>query len=331
MYRRGTQTSRNAIWTGTSAEAEALWKWAEGTVDEDGKRWLSGKEIEEAASVSGVDMHGALCELMEPEPIRGPRAVLGGRVGTVIQRRELFEERALRRERDWVEMIQVQLRWEDDGTESDWIEVSDLDEPLGEGSAVRHNGRRGTAATEPGERDRIRIRWEEIRREDDYGQFAHPKVSELDVQVSVGREDFVAACAQHPERTTQMFLHLAKAEEKADAAVLEAKIAAVWRWADTIADGELGATELLRLADRVSDEMYDDDDPEKRLEEVCGALGLGAADEAVSIDEEAFAVACRARKNKGAPFPVKEWFAKLGLGLAEERSCLADLCAACGC
>ena len=52
----------------------------------------------------------------------------------------------------------IRVRWEDDGTESpgtwstesDAIKVSDLDEPLGEGSAVRHNGRRGTAAMEPG-------------------------------------------------------------------------------------------------------------------------------------------------------------------------------------
>eukprot|EP01046_Picozoa_sp_COSAG06_P075977 COSAG06_NODE_24013_length_675_cov_0.824653_2_plen_95_part_01 len=81
------------------------------------------------------------------EPVRGPRAVFGGRAGTVMERRE----------QNGVERIQV--RWEDDGTESAWyapgrgyndaIKVSDLDEPLRKGSAVRHDGWRGTAVMEP--------------------------------------------------------------------------------------------------------------------------------------------------------------------------------------
>eukprot|EP01045_Picozoa_sp_COSAG04_P020613 COSAG04_NODE_2126_length_4738_cov_39.131494_2_plen_742_part_00 len=247
-------------------QAEALWKWAEGTTD-DGKRWLSPKETMEMAKAAKMK-GAALCGLLGAEPIRGPRAVLGGRVGTVIRVGESYGDE---------HKGKIRVRWEDDGTESRWhdgyghtncnwpddaIKVSDLDETLGVGSAVRHNGRRGTAATEPGrvgrtddiindimsknngretEPDVIQIRWE-----DDGTLSDRIKVSELEVEVRVGREDFVAACTQHPERTAKMH-----AKGKADAAVLDAKIAAVWRWADTVADGELGPTELQRLADRV--------------------------------------------------------------------------------
>eukprot|EP01043_Picozoa_sp_COSAG02_P110329 COSAG02_NODE_46441_length_343_cov_0.480000_1_plen_88_part_10 len=46
----------------------------------------------------------------------GPRAVLGGRAGTVIERSET--DHMGQRFKDGVERIQV--RWEDDGTESAW-------------------------------------------------------------------------------------------------------------------------------------------------------------------------------------------------------------------
>eukprot|EP01045_Picozoa_sp_COSAG04_P005468 COSAG04_NODE_254_length_18809_cov_8.025869_26_plen_564_part_00 len=264
-------------------QAEALWQWAEGTADEDGKRWLSPKEITQMADFAVME-RDALCELLgsvESGPTCGPRAMLGGRVGTVI--------RVGSDNRD-DEKGQIQVRWEDDGTKSPWvggkdaIKVSDLDEPLGEGSAVRHNGRRGTAAAEPGtdsayiNHNAIQIRWEDDGTVSDW-----INVSEMDVEVSVGREDFVAACTQHPERTAKMhpwalYFTVPRLKEKADAALLEAKIAAVWRWADTVADGELNATELRRLADRV----YSNHQPgwrgssssEKRFQDVCGALGL---------------------------------------------------------
>ena len=42
----------------------------------------------------------------------------------------------------------------------------------------------------------------------------------------------------------------------------------------------------------------------------------------VAVGEEAFTTACRAR--------VSGWFATLRPDLVEERSCIADLCAACG-
>eukprot|EP01045_Picozoa_sp_COSAG04_P038867 COSAG04_NODE_10618_length_763_cov_1.974398_1_plen_216_part_10 len=75
--------------------------------------------------------------------------------------------------------------------------MSDLDEPLGEGSAVRQDGRRGTAVTEPHKGkdgvDFIIIRWDDRTRHT-------VKMSELELQVTVEREDFIAACAEHRNR-----------------------------------------------------------------------------------------------------------------------------------
>ena len=51
-----------------------------------------------------------------------------------------------------------------------------------------------------------------------------------------------------------------------------------------------------------------------------------AADEAVSIDKEAFAAACRADPDR-----TGRLFARLRLKLVEERSCLGDFLAICGC
>eukprot|EP01045_Picozoa_sp_COSAG04_P014294 COSAG04_NODE_1061_length_8505_cov_15.541042_2_plen_1164_part_00 len=163
----------------------------------------------------------------------------------------------------------VQIRWEDDGTESpgpqnewtrswpdDAIKVSDLDEPIGEGSPVRHGGRRGTAVTNPDKYGRIMIRWEDDGTLSDQVPI---KVSELEVEVTVGWEDFATACAEHPERTAKMhvaWLLMTMSEElkrKADTAVLDLQIAAVWRWVDTVGDGNLGPTQLRRLAEHVGD------------------------------------------------------------------------------
>eukprot|EP01045_Picozoa_sp_COSAG04_P002611 COSAG04_NODE_96_length_26486_cov_136.642817_15_plen_1257_part_00 len=276
-------------------QAEALWAWVEegivsdGDPDADGNRvveYFYG-EIQSMAKASEMEPE-ALCELLGArwEAMRGPRAVLGGRGGTVISIRE----------DDGVEKIQV--RWEDDGTKSpgpdgingnwlpDAIKVSDLDESLGnDGSAVRHSdeyegyhGRRGTAATGPDEYDRIMVRWE------DDGTLSDPiEVSQLELEVTVGREGFAAACAEQPESTAKIHAGLLLTttpdlQERADAAVLEAKIAAVWRWADAVEDGDLGATELRRLADRVvTTDRYDRPitDAEGKYKELCLALGLG--------------------------------------------------------
>ena len=124
-----------------------------------------------------------------------------------------------------------------------------------------------------------------------------------------------------------------EAEEAMERGVLEAKSDAGWQWADTVADGELGLTELKRLADRVG-WFYT---AEQKLKEVCDALGLDAADEAVSIDEQAFAIECRAHEpakrapNEDVMQPVERWFTELQLKLVEERSCLDDVLAICGC
>ena len=118
--------------------------------------------------------------------------MLGARAGTVIAvGDDDFEGK-------------IQVRWEDDGTESPWwdrdaerlsddaIKVSDLDEPLGEGTAVRHNGRRGTAAMEPDWDCEIKIRWE-----DDGTLSRLIKVDELvDVpdDFSLAEDGFIALC-----------------------------------------------------------------------------------------------------------------------------------------
>ena len=146
------------------SKIDELWGWAEGTRSGGcmgcrGERFVKHGEIEGMAEAAGMEFK-ALCELLGAEPVRGPRAVLGGRAGTVIEIMSATDER----NEDGVEKIQV--RWEDDGTESPGvyedvaIKVSDLDEPLGEGSAVRCGGRRGTAETEPSYGG-IKIRWED--------------------------------------------------------------------------------------------------------------------------------------------------------------------------
>ena len=98
---------------------------------------------------------------------------------------------------------------------------------------------------DPDRDNEIKIRWADDGSTSDYIKAEEVQVVRTDLEPGVGREAFVAACTQHPERTAKMYGHL-----KADAAVLEAKIAAVWRWADTVADGEIGRTELIRLGDR---------------------------------------------------------------------------------
>ena len=97
------------------------------------------------------------------------------------------------------------------------------------------------------------------------------------------------------------------AQGQISAALLKAKIAAVWRWADTVADGDLGCTELQRLADRV-DMSYAN---------VCGALGLDSETLELRIARDAFVTR--------SPQAVEGWFDKLELELEGSRGCLASL------
>ena len=184
--------------------------------------------------------------------------MLGGRVGTVDLVGRLGELFTV-----W---------WTDDGTESGFISVTDLDEPL-------------TSATNPAQQ----------------------------VEVNVAREDFIAWCTKNSERTEQMYLHIVDAHAKADAAVLEAKIAAVWRWADAAGNGALGPTELRRLADRVGEEY----------EFVAEVLGMDemVAGGAISVEEGEFAVALR--WNAGRP---ERWFKGLGLAPVGGRANRASRC-----
>ena len=68
--------------------------------------------------------------------------------------------------------------------------MSDLDEPLGEGSAVRHNGRRGTAVMEPDRGNDIKIRWEDDGTESPWKRYGNDpyaiKVSDLDEPLGQG-------------------------------------------------------------------------------------------------------------------------------------------------
>eukprot|EP01045_Picozoa_sp_COSAG04_P006034 COSAG04_NODE_290_length_17835_cov_11.494982_9_plen_67_part_00 len=66
---------------------------------------------------------------------------------------------------------------------------------------------------------------------------------------------------------------------------------------------------------------------------MCKTLGLDVDEgAAMAIDEEAFAAACRAQPNDVRERrPVEKWFAELQLKLVEERSCLDDVLATCGC
>ena len=193
------------------------------------------------------------------------------------------------------------------------ITETESDEPLVKGSFVRHDGRLGTATMNPDHDNDIKIEWADDGSES--GWIKAHKVEVVRLEPGVGREAFAAACTRHPERTAKMHAGLPVYE-----AVLEARIGAVWKWADTVADGELGTAELSRLADRVMGSS--DDTDERKFEEVCEALGLDARGEEVTIGEEGFAAACRSL--------VSGWFATLRLDLLEERSCIADLCACCG-
>lgn len=123
----------------------------------------------------------------------------------------------------------------------------------------------------------------------------------------------------------------ADAKETADAVVLEAKIAAVWRWTDAVDDGKLGEVELIRLVERLADgpaktKSQRRDDIRKQVSDVLGlklpSLAIHShKDNRKSIDESAFK--CRCRVN---PDVTKEWFEALELELVEDHGCLYYLC-----
>ena len=116
-------------------------------------------------------------------------------------------------------------------------------------------------------------------------------------------------------------------KETADAVVLEARIAAVWRWADAVDDGELGEVELSRLVERLAEKKSQRrDDVSKQVSDVLGLKLPSVAyhshkDNRKSIDESAFK--CRCRDN---PDVTREWFEALELELEEDHGCLYYLC-----
>ena len=88
----------------------------------------------------------------------------------------------------------------------------------------------------------------------------------------------------YAEKSTQE-----KARRKADKVVLEAKIAAVWRWADAVGDGELGPTELQRLADRVGSNWNQAEGRVSTAEEMLAAEPDAVAGASPRENEEAAA------------------------------------------
>ena len=60
--------------------------------------------------------------------------------------------------------------------------------------------------------------------------------------------------------------------------VLRLKATAVWDWADTVRDGELGHEEIWRLADGV----------DVRVDDMCYQLGVDSTDKSVTITEAQF-------------------------------------------
>jgi hypothetical protein len=133
----------------------------------------------------------------------------------------------------------------------------------------------------------------------------------------------------------------ADAKETAEAVVLEARIAAVWRWADAVGDGELGQVELIRLVERLADDPAKTkaqrrDDVRKHLDVRIGSnldvrknLGLVPPSVAYhshtgnrqSIGESAFKHRCRVN-----PDVTREWFEAMELELVEDHGCLYYLC-----
>lgn len=104
--------------------------------------------------------------------------------------------------------------------------------------------------------------------------------------------------------------------EKGDAAVLQAQILLVWRWADVMEDGQLGPTELRRLADHVGDADFD---AERNYQTICEALGLALES---AIGRDAFVSACCAHEPDPSPYalgsgerPIVDWFDRLQLKL----------------
>jgi hypothetical protein len=126
----------------------------------------------------------------------------------------------------------------------------------------------------------------------------------------------------------------ADAKETADAVVLEAKIDAMWRWADAVGDGELGQVELIRVVERIADDPKNAaqaktktqrrDEVRKQVGEVLGlvfplfAYYTGGRNK---IGESVFKHRCRAN-----PDVAVQWFEAMELELVEDHGCLYYLC-----
>ena len=187
------------------------------------------------------------------------------------------------------------------------------------------------------------------------------------VEVTVLREEFVERIRQQgSDRTEQMHLGLLfkthqHLQEKADGAVLDAKIAAVWDWANILDDEALGRTELTRLADRVGYgvvlalKLQEPPSPGSPVRHR-GTLGTAVTDpsgiikvikvrldgkdevDEIDVDELECDLDQAARVSKASfvetclsnPDKTDEWFRELGLELEQRRGCLGDVCACCG-
>ena len=176
---------------------------------------------------------------------------------------------------------------------------------------VRYQGRLGTAVGFPDPLYRtIRIRW------DDGRVSRSTTIDEVETQLDAKRDEFVAALAElGPERTALLTAHA-----ETQPLLLDAKIAAVWEWADTTGRLDLlGPVQLQRLAGRVMAGGTLD----LQFEELCNVLGLDplgllVQTEDVRIDAASFAAACRDRPERTVAGDASlhlssGWFEKLGL------------------
>eukprot|EP01047_Picozoa_sp_COSAG01_P094732 COSAG01_NODE_25583_length_740_cov_1.039002_1_plen_235_part_01 len=84
-------------------------------------------------------------------------------------------------------------------------------------------------------------------------------------EVAVDAAGLRAACAD----SKVLELELPTPSEMFERAVLERQIAAVWRWADTLADGALEAKELVRVAEDTQKRFERDDQLMTALRSIC--------------------------------------------------------------
>ena len=153
------------------------------------------------------------------------------------------------------------------------------------------------------------VEWHALEAALEAGAFDGTMLFEADFRTACHEGDFVEAWRrklQLPDTTV---------DQAFEAAVRQRKIDAVWRWADTVADGTLQKEELERLGD-ASDSSPD-------FNRVCSYLGVQPAED-VAVTKAEFAAARYHERQLWA----EKWFHELRLPLLPvEAGCLDFFCA----